>query len=408
MIDSAGGTMNPGMFSVLLNEPNSSLTPIRRLFSCMNLILILMIPASCEMPGEDKTSPDTTPRELPNANYGYANSSLRYFYYPEDKTIYYISGNAVHKMDVDGRNSTVIKSNAWKNPPKKPSSLYPFIFVSNGTVYYNDGRRPDDTTYRMKTDGTDHKVERRGKSGPMGVYGTGKDAMLYFDDRQQYLKNDTRYFSSGPLNLSRQTAAAGGSTAALTDEQADNFVLTPRGIYFRLRAAATGVAGAYGIVKVGYDAVPEVTGGDARLKNADMEKVVDPDSDISYRASSPTNWVTLNGPGRINAYDFNTLNVSGDFIAYIGRSIDNSGGTSRLLPGGLNVVSRNAGTAAGGYGAPRTLRAGLRKFDLRGGGIDIIGDYLYWLTEDKDNQRYELHRIRKDGTGYGMVKHIPY
>ena len=139
-----------------------------------------------------------------------------------------------------------------------------------------------------------------------------------------------------------------------------------------------------------------------------MRKVVDPDTDITYRASSPTNWVTLNGPGRINSYDFNTLNVSGDFIAYIGRSIDNSGGTSRFLPGGLNVVSRNSGPAAGGYGAPRTLRTGLRKFYLGGGGIDIIGDYLYWLIEDKDNQRYELHRIRKDGTGYGVVKHIPY
>ena len=142
MIDFAGGTMNPGMLSAILRKRNFSLTPFKGLFSCLSLILILMIPASCEMPGEDKTSPDTTPRELPNANYGYANSSLRYFYYPEDKTIYYISGNAVHRMDVDGRNSTVIKSNAWKNP-KKPSSIYPFIFVSNGTVYYNDGRSRD-------------------------------------------------------------------------------------------------------------------------------------------------------------------------------------------------------------------------------------------------------------------------
>lgn len=92
MIDFAGGTMNPGMLSAILRKRNFSLTPFKGLFSCLSLILILMIPASCKMPGEDRTSPDTTPRELPNANYGYANSSFRYFYYPEDKTIYYISG----------------------------------------------------------------------------------------------------------------------------------------------------------------------------------------------------------------------------------------------------------------------------------------------------------------------------
>ena len=61
------------------------------------------------------------------------------------------------------------------------------------------------------------------------------------------------------------------------------------------------------------------------------------------------------------------------------------------------------------YSPPRTICAGLNKFDVRdGGGIDIIGDYVYWLTDDKDNQRYELHRIRKDGTGYGVVKDTPY
>ena len=66
MIDFAGGTMNPGMLSAILRKRNFSLTPFKGLFSCLSLILILMIPASCEMPGEDKTSPDTTPRELPN------------------------------------------------------------------------------------------------------------------------------------------------------------------------------------------------------------------------------------------------------------------------------------------------------------------------------------------------------
>ena len=375
---------------------------VKRTLSCLSLIVILMISVSCGM-SSDMTPEDA--KELPSANYGYANSSFLYFYYPEDKKIYYISGNAVHKMYVNGANSTLIKSALWKNPRKNPSSLssYPFIYVSNGTVYYNDRRR-DNATYKMKTDGTEHAVEAIGKTGPMGVYKARNKAVLYFDGRQQYLKENTRYFSKDSFdNLSKQTPAAGGSITALTNMQADNFVFAPEGIYFRLRVAASGF-GIYGIAKVGYDASPDGTGAAARLKNTDMHNVVDPGTNITHRASEPTTWVSLSGSGtssRINSYQFNTLNVSKDFIAYIGRSIDD---TSSLLPGGLNVVSRNADR----YGTPRTVRAGLRKFDLAGGGVNIIGDYLYWITDDRDNQQYKLHRVKKDGQGYAVVKNIPY
>lgn len=345
----------------------------------------------------DTTSVDA--KEQPSANYGYANSSFLYFYYPEDKKIYYISGNAVHKMYVNGASSTLIKSDLYKNPSSL--SPYPFIYVSNGTVYYNDRR--DNTTYKMKTDGTEHAVEAVGKTGPMGAYKAENKTVLYFDSRQQYLKNNTRYFSKDRFdNLSKQTPAAGGSITALTNMQADNFVFAPEGIYFRLRIAAGGL-GAYGIAKVGYDASADGIAAAARLKNTDMRTVVDPGTNITHRASEPTTWVILGlttGARLIN-YEFNTLNISKDFIAYIGRSIDD---TSRLLPGGLNVVSRTADR----YGTPRTVRFGLRKFDLAGGGVNIIGDYIYWLTNDRDNQRYKLHRVKKDGQGYAVVKNIPY
>ena len=364
-------------------------------FSYLSLIVILMISVSCGM------SSDTTPvdtKELPSANYGYANSSFLYFYYPEDKKIYYISGNAVHKMYINGASSTLIKSDLYKNPSSL--SPYPFIYVSNGIVYYNDRR--DNTTYKMKTDGTEHAVEAVGKTGPMGVYEAGNKTVLYFDGRQQYLKNNTRYFSKDRFdNLSKQTPADGGSTTALTNGQADNFVFAPEGIYFRLRIAA-GRLGAYGIAKVGYDASPDGMGAVARLKNTDMREVVDPGTNITHRASEPTTWVILGLSGaRLINYEFNTLNVSKDFIAYIGRSIDSK---SSLLPGGLKVVSRSADR----YGTPQTVRVGLRKFDLAGGGVNIIGDYVYWLTDDRDNQQYKLHRVKKDGQGYAVVKNIPY
>ena len=372
---------------------------VEKALSCLSLIVILMISVSCGM------SPDTTPvdtKELPSANYGYANSSFLYFYYPEDKQIYYISGNAVYKMYINGASSTLIKSDLWKNPSSL--SPYPFIYVSNGIVYYNDRR--DNTTYKMKTDGTEHAVEAVGKTGPMGVYEAGNKAVLYFDGRQQYLKNNTLYFSKDRFdNLSKQTPAVGGGITALTNMQADNFVFAPEAIYFRLRVAASGF-GIYGIVKVGYDASPDGIAAAARLKNTDMRKVVNPGTDIIHRASEPATWVTLGLPGTggsptINYYEFNTLNVSKDFIAYIGRSID---GTSRLLPGGLKVVSRSADR----YGTPQTVRVGLRKFDLAGGGVNIIGDYLYWLTDDRNHQQYKLHRVKKDGQGYRVVKNIPY
>ena len=385
--------MTLGDSCVILILVNMKLNFFKPLLSYLSLIVILMILLSCAMPSEDA-------EELPSANYGYANSSFLYFYYPEDKKIYYISGNAVHKMYVNGTNSTLIKSDLYKNPSSL--SPYPFIYVSNGTVYYNDRR--DNTTYKMKTDGTEHAVEAVGKTGPMGVYKARNKAVLYFDGRQQYLKNNTLYFSKDRFdNLSKQTPAAGGSITALTNKQADNFVFSPEAIYFRLRVAAGGL-GAYGIVKVGYDASPDGIGDAARLKNTDMSKVVEPGTEITHRASEPTAWVTLGLPGamRINYYEFNTLNVSKDFIAYIGRSID---GTSRLLPGGLKVVSRSTD---GRYGAPQTVRVGLRKFDLAGGGVNIIGDYLYWLTDDRDHQRYKLHRVKKDGQGYRVVKNIPY
>ena len=378
--------------------------PFKRALSCLSLIAILMVSVSCEMPGEDKTS--SPPKELPGANYGYANSGFLYFYDPQDKKIYYMSGNAVHKMYVNGTNSTVIKSDLWENR-ENPSSLssYPFIYVSNNTVYYNDMRR-DNTTYKMKTDGTEHAIEAVGKAGPMGgLRKTENKTVLYFDDRQQYLKENTRYFSKDRFdNLSKQTLDDDDSTTSLTNMQADNFVFAPEGIYFRLRVAASGF-GIYGIAKVGYDASPEGTENNARLKNTDMRKVVDPGTNITHRASEPTIWVSLGHFGRssrINSYQFNTLNVSKDFIAYIGRSIDD---TSSLLPGGLKVVERGT---AGRYGNPRTVRVGLSKFDLAGGGVNIIGDYIYWLTHDRDNQRYKLHRVKKNGQGYKVVKNIPY
>ena len=135
---------------------------VKRTLACLSLIVILMISVSCEM------APNTTlenTEELPGANYGYANSGFLYFYYPQDKKIYYMSGNAVHKMHVNGTNSTVVKSDLYRNP--NSLSSYPFIYVSNGTVYYNDKRR-DNTTYKMKTDGTEHAIEAVQKVGPMG------------------------------------------------------------------------------------------------------------------------------------------------------------------------------------------------------------------------------------------------
>ena len=418
MIDREGRIMNRESSSALLRKGGVSLISFKGLFSCLKLIsvpAVLMISASCEMlisdsresPGDNFSYSSSRfryphePKESPGENFGYANSTFRYFYYPEDRKIYYISGNAVHRMDVDGRNSTVIKSNAWKDL-KDPSSIYPFIFVSEDTVYYNDGRL-DGTTYRMNTDGTEHAAAHPGKSGPMGEYETEDGGVLYFDGRQQYWEDDTRYFSNRFDNLSRQTPE--GTVTALTNGQAGNFVLTPDGIYLRLRTPA-GTAGAYGIVKVDYDAVPRGSGDAARLGDADMRRVVDAGADDAYQASEPNTWVILEDGKRINFYHYNTLNVSDDFVAYIRRSIDNTpAGGGRILPGGLNVMNRKGDE----YSLPRTIRAGLNKFDVRdGGGIDIIGDYVYWLTEDKDNQRYELHRIRKDGTGYGVVKDTPY
>ena len=379
---------------------------VKKTLSCLSIIVTLIVLVSCEMPSEDETSSDTTQKELPGANYGYANSGFLYFYYPQDKKIYYISGNSVHKMYVNGANSTVIKSDLWQNP--NSLSSYPFIYVSNGTIYYNDKRR-DNTTYKMKTDGTEHAIHSVGKAGPMGgLRKTESKTVLYFDDKQQYLKENTRYFSKDRFdNLSKQNIADDDNTTSLTNMQADNFVFAPDGIYFRLRVAANGL-GIYGIVKVGYDVDPEGTGNAARLKNTDMRKVVDPATNIAHRASEPTTWVSLNRSdrsersSRINSYQFNTLNVSKDFIVYIGRSIDSD--TSSLLPGGLKVVSRGPNK----YNAPQTVRAGLNKFDLAGGGVNIIGDYIYWLTHDRGNQRYKLHRVKKDGKGYRVVKSIPY
>ena len=357
---------------------------------CSTLIGILMISTACEIPVSDFDA-------SPSDNFGYANATFRYFYDPEDQKIYYVSGNAVHRMDVNGRNSAVIRSNLFENL-KNPSALFPFIYVSNGTVYYND--KSGNTTYRMNTDGTEHAVAQRGKSGPMGTYGTGERAVLYFDDRTQYLRNTTRYFSTGAFNLSKQTPPGSGEVTALTNKQADNFVLAPDGIYFRLRPTDDAAHG-YRIMKVGYDVTPRGAGDAARLNDADMQSVVDPGADGTHRASEPNVWVVAGGQ-RFALYRFNTLNVSRDFIAYIGRSIDHT--SAGILTGGLNVVSR----ATDGNRLPRTVLPGLNKFDLAGGGINIIGDYVYWLTDDKTNERYKLYRVRKDGTGYGQVRNIPY
>ena len=370
----------------------------------LSLILILAVVSACDMMELEAG----TALNSASSNYGYGNSSYRYFYYPRDNAIYYMSGNSVYRMDIHGENFVQIEPRPHNEPTKKHSQSQ-FIYVFEGRVYYNDMRV--NKTYSMKTDGSNHRVEENDKSGPMGMYGTGENAVLYFDSGKKYLKDDTLYFSTGLSNLAKKSLAGGGggSPSVITSRQADNFVFAPEGIYFRLAEALTGTGPGGGIVRVDYNAEPEVSGNDARLKKTDMEEIVNPGSNGIHQASAIKKLVFFNkmldDPPSKDFYSisFNTLNVSRDFVAYIRRSIDNNNGANRILDGGLNVISRSGE----GSGVPRTVRAGLNKFDIAG-GISIIGDYIYWMTENSKRKRYELYRVKKDGTGYRRVTNMLY
>ena len=367
----------------------------------LSLILILAVVSACDMMELEAG----TALNSASSNYGYGNSSYRYFYYPPDNAIYYMSENSVHRMDINGENSVRIEPRPHKKSEQYSQSQ--FIYVFEGRVYYNDMRV--NTTYSMKTDGSNHRVEKDDKSGPMGMYGTGENAVLYFDSGKKYLKDDTLYFSTGLSNLAKESPAGGGSPSVITSRQADNFVFAPEGIYFRLAEALTGTGPGGGIVRVDYNAEPEGTGNDARLKKPDMEEIVNPGSNGIHQASKIKKLVFFNkmladpSSKKLYSISFNTLNVSRDFVAYIRRSIDNNNGANRILAGGLNVISRSGE----GNGVPRTVRAGLNKFDIAG-GISIIGDYIYWMTENSKRKRYELYRVKKDGTGYRRVTNMLY
>ena len=391
--------------------------PLRPFLWALSLIIILTVGSACDMMESEAGTASNSAlfavgagqnaeperHSLPG-NYGYDNSSYRYFYYPPDNAIYYMSANSVYRMDINGANSVLIKSNPQQDSAKS-SFKFQFIYVSGGRVYSND--RLGNTTYSMKTDGTEHAVERTGRSGPMGVYGSGENAVLYFDSRKKHLEDDTLYFSGGLSNLSTQSLSGDDGPSVLTSGQADNFVFTPEGIYFRLREALSGrgAGGLYGIMKVDYDAEPQGTGAAARLEAEDIEEVVNPGANGIHQSSEPKVRVLYDSSRSpaYSFYSFNTLNVSRDFVAYIRRSIDNDNGANRILEGGLNVISRSGE----GSEVPRTVRAGLNKFYIAG-GISIIGDYIYWMTDDSNLKQYKLYRVKKDGTGYGLVKNMPY
>ena len=351
-------------------------------------------PSSPADPGSpvDPDNPAGPPYTGPN--YGYANPTLRYFYYTGDNKIYYMSRNSVYKMDIDGKNSVKVRSNTPQDTADRKYK-YQYIYVSNGIVYYND--RVSNKTYKMRTDGTGHEPARDGKSGPMGTYGIGAGEVLYFDRWKRYLKGNTLYFSalSDFRNLSRKTPPDSGTTVTLVNALGDGFVFAPDGIYFRLHIRAGGrTAGYYGIVRVDYSFTPQVTWRGTHPNDADMKEIAAPGPG-GRDAAGQVEW-DYSGSGDY----FNVLNVSRDFIAYVRRGVNYSG--DRLT--GLNVVHRGSGVSR----SPQTVHDTLEISHLAG-GINIIDDYVYWLTDNGvSTRRYKLHRVKKDGTGYGVVKEMPY
>ena len=393
--------------------------PLLPLLWSLSPIFILTIASACDMTGSyvDSNSAKACeavpklnagaqplkPSRSAEPNYGYANSTFRYFYNPGDNKIYYMSANSVYRMDIDGTNSASVRCNA---PGDRSTRHYDeqYIYVSNDTVYYNN--RVSNTTYRMKTDGTEHKVEEDEKSGAMGKYGTGGSSVLYFSDgRKRYLKDNTLYFEGTSYpNLSRQTPPGTGPLEILSNKKADNFVFAPEGIYFRLRKKSDG-SDYYGIRKANYDVTPRGSGEDARLNENNSVEIVPPGTDGAYHADSPTVWASFKSDGtnfNLDTHYVNTLNVSKNFIAYITRG---RGGLD--VGSGLNVVERP--DPSGTFQAPRTVRSQLSRFNLAiNSGINIIGDYLYWMTDNKNAQQYKLHRVKKDSTDYRVVKEMPY
>ena len=321
-------------------------------------------------------------------NYGYANATFRYFYYPADSQIYYISENDIYKMDIDGTSAGKIKDNTQQDTT---DNMYKrqYIYVFDGTVYYND--RVSNTTHKMRTDGKNHATGATGKSGQMGAYKNGSNTVLYFDGRKRHLMGNTLYYSTDSTTLGKKSPPNASTTTTITARQADNFVFAPDGIYFRLHTKGRNPQSYYGIVKARYDAAPQGTGNNARLTDADMLEIISPTNAAVDPISS-----TVSGSGRTRiSDDFPTLNVSRNFIAYLGRN-----------SGDLIVLDRNT---------TRVAKAGIYKPDNTTGrrpklpgGISIIGDYIYWMSEDETRKQYVLHRVKKDGTGYAQIKTMPY
>ena len=387
--------------------------PLAAVFS---LILILTLISACDMPdSEEKTEPGTAsggtapqepyPPSQPGGtsgggggqtsgpNYGYANASFRYFYHPRDNKIYYMSENSVYRMDIDGENPEKFKDNPVGDKTA-PNYKYQYIYVSDdGTVYYNS--RVTNTTYKMGTDGSRHTTAANGKSGPMGVYVTGTGAKLYFANWKRYLKDNTLYYYSGRslTQLFKRTPPGVGTNVTLTYGQADNFVFAPDGIYFRLRSK--GHNAYFGIERVPYNVTHRGSGGGARLNYWDMEQIAAPGT-AGINAAAGPKWDFAGSDDR-----FNTLNVSRDFIAYMRRRHDY---WLKDVSEGLNVVIRRG---PGASTTPAAIGRELRTRDLAG-GISIIGDYIYWMTDNSAAKQYKLYRIKKDGTGYLPVKAMDY
>ena len=164
---------------------------------------------------------------------------------------------------------------------------------------------------------------------------TGTAAKLYFDTWKQYLKDGTLYFSTGLNKLSKKTPPAGGTASALTNGQADNFVFAPDGIYFRLHSKGSNAY--YGIVRAPYNAVPQGSGGRARLKDSDMKQIAAPGTAGIDAAADPK--LDFRGSGDL----FSTLNVSRDFIAYMRRGKLNILGTPEAGTTGLGIVHPRPG-----------------------------------------------------------------
>ena len=360
-------------------------TSFRRRFALLRTAQALALLLYSCIPPESGSDTKNTGAEN---NYGYANATFRYFYYPADNQIYYISENDIYKMDIDGTSASKIKDNTQQDTT---NNMYKrqYIYVFDGTVYYND--RVSNTTHKMRTDGKNHATEANGKSGQMGAYGSSPT--LYFDGRKRHLMGNTLYYSTDSTTLGKKSLPSASTTTTITARQADNFVFAPDGIYFRLHTKGSGrnSQSYYGIVKARYDVAPQGTGNNARL--TDAEEIISPTNPEA--AVDPIS-STVSGSGRTRiSDDFPTLNVSRNFIAYLGST-----------SGDLIVWDKNT---------TRVAKSGIYKPDNTTGrrpklpgGISIIGDYIYWMSEDETRKQYILHRVEKDGTGYAQIKTMPY